>query len=368
MTPLWDRLIGQDRVRELLAAAADKPAGCYLFVGPPGVGKEEAARLFAAAILCPDRCGVCMICTRALKGTHPDAQWFEPEGFTYPLELIRELVASAAQTPLEAERRVIIIQEADRIVERSQNALLKALEEPVASVTWILIADALEPFLPTVLSRCQIVEFAALLEGPLVTLLRSRFDLTPEQAAEFVRAARGDSERALALAGGGRAQALRGLALDAAASQASSHWLALSLAGRVEEHAGLAREELREEQEKEASAFHELWGSRPGTAPVRRRLLERHKRAQRRAEVGIYIDFLAWLGSAFRDMAAISSGVDPSGVVNTDRAEDLGGAAAARTSAFWIEMVSSAIAGQLAIRENANPALAVQSVLLRLVA
>ncbi|HXL41763.1 MAG TPA: DNA polymerase III subunit delta', partial [Actinomycetota bacterium] len=85
MSELWARLVGQDRVTETLPAAATLPGDAYLFAGPPGTGKEEAARVFAAAILCPDHCGTCNICGRVLRGIHPDVVILEPEGYTYPI-------------------------------------------------------------------------------------------------------------------------------------------------------------------------------------------------------------------------------------------------------------------------------------------
>jgi DNA polymerase-3 subunit delta' len=130
VSELWARVVGQDRVVAALRAAAIQPGDAYLFDGPPGTGKEEAARVFAAAILCPDQCGTCATCGRVLRGIHPDVVVLEPEGYTYPIEAIRDAVAQASLSPMEGARRVMVVEEADRIVERSQNALLKALEEP----------------------------------------------------------------------------------------------------------------------------------------------------------------------------------------------------------------------------------------------
>ncbi|MGH2722474.1 MAG: AAA family ATPase, partial [Actinomycetota bacterium] len=197
---VWDRLGGQPRAAAILAAVAGEPRDAYLVVGPAGSGKADAARAFAAAILCPGACGACTVCVRVFKGIHPDVQWFQPEGFTYPVEVIREAAASAARTPLEGRRRVIVIEEAERIAERSQNALLKALEEPSPSVTWVLLADALDPILPTIQSRCHTVELSGMPEPAVVALLEARFGLPAGEARTIVRRARGDRDRAVALA------------------------------------------------------------------------------------------------------------------------------------------------------------------------
>src|SRR5205807_2133339 len=222
VSELWGRLVGQDRVTATLRAAASLPGDAYLFAGPPGTGKEEAARVFAAAILCPEHCGTCTICGRVLRGIHPDVVILEPEGYTYPIEAIREAVAQAALSPMEGTRRINVVEEADRIVERSQNALLKALEEPNPSVTWVLVTSMLQPVLPTILSRCQVVEFVPVPEEALSAIVRTRGLLSDEEADLVVRAARGDLERALALVGNESARALRRLAIDTAIAGASA--------------------------------------------------------------------------------------------------------------------------------------------------
>lgn len=361
---VWDLIAGQERARAILEPAASAPADAFLFSGPPGVGKAEAARVFAAAIICPDQCGTCSICTRVMRGIHPDVQIFQPEGLTYPVELIREMVAAAARTPLEAQRRVLIVEEADRIVERSQNALLKALEEPNPSVTWILVADAIDPFLPTILSRCRTVEFAAVPEDQVAELLRSRFDLDPSQTEVIVRAARGDLERAIHLAADERVRKLRDLAVEAAvAADPSPEW-ALSVAERVKEAAASAREAEGQSLTEELGALEDSLGS---TGSWRKRVLERHRRVLRKVETEVFAAFLVWLSTAFRDLAAASSGGDRSDLTTSDRAEEITAAAPGRPTAAWLDMCEAALDGQLAIIENANPALVVESVLMRLV-
>ncbi|MGH2811704.1 MAG: ATP-binding protein [Actinomycetota bacterium] len=360
MSALWDELSGQDRVRELLSLAAVEPSGAYLFVGPAGVGKGGAARIFASAILCREQCGVCSICTRVLKGAHPDVQWFEPEGLTYPVSLIREVVASASLTPMEGSRRVIVVDEADRIVERSQNALLKALEEPGLSVTWILVAEAIDVFLPTILSRCQIVEFAVVPEETVGHILRSRFILDDEATSTILRAAAGNLERALALAGDEDARGLRKLAIDAASNPPLTHEVFAAVEA-VRDHAAAARDQLAAEQSAELSSLDEVHG--PG--PWRRRVERRHTRALRAAELQVYQDFLVWLGTAFRDLAVMSTGGGPEQVASPDRVADLSPAADKRPTAFWIEMVEEVLEAQKAVRENANGPLAIEAILLR---
>jgi DNA polymerase-3 subunit delta' len=369
---LWAGLAGQDRAVAVLRPAATAPGDAYLFTGPPGTGKERAALAFAAAILCPAAgCGACSACSRVLRGIHPDLVVLEPEGYTYPIEAIREAVAQAALSPMEGTRRVIVVQEADRIAERSQNALLKALEEPNPSVTWVLVSSVLRPVLPTILSRCQIVEFTALAEAAVVNLVRTGSSSPEAAVLAAVRAARGQAERALGLAAGGPAAALRSLAIDAAieAARPPDGRRAFLLAGRVAGAAQAARQAREEAAAAELATLEESLGSarsgsRRGAAGARKRLGDRAKRAARRAENEVYLDFCGWLAQTYRDLAVLAAGADPEAVSAPDRLDDLAAAARSRPLRAWLRLAEDAAAGGEAIRQNAQPALAVEAVLL----
>lgn len=335
-------------------------SGAYLLVGPSGVGKSTAALRLAAGILCPKSCGTCEICRRIYAGLHPDVQMFEPEGYTYPVEVIREIVVSAARSPIEARSQVFIIDEAHLIAERSQNALLKALEEPNASVTFVLVGAALSPFLPTVLSRCQIIEFAPMTDETLLALLPG-----PDPSL-IVRFARGDGRRAMSLAENETEQDLRRLALDAAVEPEPSIHRAFVIVEKLGEVVARIRSATENAQSGEIETFDETVGAGRGTVAPRRKVLDRHKRALRRAESEAHISFLGWLGDAFRDLALASSGPTADALIASDRASDLIQAASAKPTAEWLHLVEATVDACTAIRENANATMAVESVLLRL--
>lgn len=360
---VWDWIAGQEHAAQILQASSDAPGDSYLFTGPPGVGKAEAARAFAASLICPNRCGICSICTRIRRGIHPDVQIFQPEGLTYPVEMIREMAASAARTPLEASRRVMIVEEADRIVERSQNALLKALEEPARSVHWVLVADSVEPFLPTIMSRCRVIEFAAVTEEAIAGLLHSRVSIDPAKERTVLAAARGDVERAVALATDPRAEEVRSLAFRVALeSRPSAKW-AFEAAEEVRGAVALARSAAEELQEGEIAALEETLAG----GAWRKRVTDRHKRVLRKIETDVFAGFLIWLGSAFRDLAAASAGAAPRDLTSPDLTDAIAAAASLRPTRVWLDMCELCLDSQLAIVENANPGLVVEAVLIRLV-
>jgi DNA polymerase-3 subunit delta' len=296
---------------------------------------------------------------------HPDVQIFEPEGFTFPVESIRQIVNAAAGTPMESTVRVFLLEEAHRITERSQNALLKGLEEPGQSVTWILTTDTLEPLLPTVLSRCQIIEFPPMGDEAIAGLVESRFGLDGRQAAGIARAAAGSVDMAVKLASDDLAGKVRALALESATQPHASPHRALAAGEAVGRIALESRAILERRQKAELADFDETIGKGKSAAGARKKLLDRHKRALRRAETEIYLDFLFWLGSAYRDMAALSSGAPSGALVFAEIENAEPGVPSARRLAFYLDSAQACGEAQLAIRENANASLIVESTLLR---
>ena len=145
---------------------ADRLSHAYLLIGPEGPGRDEAEERLAAALLCEDPagdapCGVCRHCEKVKKHTHPDLIVVERQpgaGGNLRQEIvvdqIRDVTAAAAVAPNEAERKVYLIRQADRMNIAAQNALLKVLEEPPGHACFLLSAAAADALLPTVRSRC----------------------------------------------------------------------------------------------------------------------------------------------------------------------------------------------------------------------
>jgi len=157
---VYETLLGQDEaVQQVQKAVAQRDQGvhhAWLFTGPPGSGRSNLAIAFAAALLCPDHgCGVCSICTRVLDGQHPDVKMLTTEKVIIGIDEIREIVASSHFGASMGDYRILIIEDADRMAERSSNVLLKALEEPPAGTIWLLCAPSEADLLPTIRSRVR---------------------------------------------------------------------------------------------------------------------------------------------------------------------------------------------------------------------
>jgi len=157
---VWLDLPGQpEAVAQLAQAVRHKADGvhhAWLFTGPPGSGRSNLARAFAAALLCAtDGCGQCKSCTLASSGTHPDISVLSTEKVVISIEEVRTLVADSQFGGSLGRFRIMIIEDADRMAERSSNVLLKALEEPPAGTIWLLCAPSEADMLPTIRSRVR---------------------------------------------------------------------------------------------------------------------------------------------------------------------------------------------------------------------
>ena len=190
---VWRDVIGQDTaVATLQRAVTDTTAmtHAWLLTGPPGSGRSVAARAFAAALECPQHgCGECRECRTAVDGTHADVDVVATEGLSIKVEQARELAAMSALRPSVGPWRVIIIEDADRLTERAADALLKAIEEPVARTVWILCAPSLEDVVITIRSRSRHVRLRTPPTEAVAELLHRRDGVEMPMAMYAARAA-----------------------------------------------------------------------------------------------------------------------------------------------------------------------------------
>src|SRR6516164_6012044 len=196
-------VIGQARALERLRAAAQRPVHAYLLVGPRGSGIEQAAREFAALLIgvADDERGRRLV----ERGVHPDVVEFEPGGASYRVkDDVRErILPEAARAPIEGERKVLILFEAERLrgnQNESANAMLKTLEEPPARTVVILVTAAPDDLLPTIRSRCQRIDFDPIADAVVRDALE-RDGIRADDAATLAALSGGQVGRARALAG-----------------------------------------------------------------------------------------------------------------------------------------------------------------------
>lgn len=284
MSDLFDDVIGHEGVIDLLRAELARPAQAYLFVGPESVGKETVALRFAAGLLGGGDDGRAR--RLALARAHPDLRIVEPEGATsLGVDQAREVVSRASLTPVEADRTVFLFPDAGAMTESAANVLLKTLEEPLAEVTFLLVAESEEDFPPTVASRCRTIVMGRVPHTALVDALVSRG--LSEDAANGV-----------SVVSGGRPGLALALMSQPEVARFREMWL--SIPGQVTPHPGDGQR-LAGQMLEELGPFVEQ--SIPEDLPK-----DKAQRARRRAEMSLLVSGLEILASWYSDSAALQLG------------------------------------------------------------
>ena len=219
LTGVWADLIGQQAavgvLKRAVAGDAHAMSHAWLITGPPGSGRSNAARAFAAALQCPNGgCGECQQCRTALSGAHPDVTVVRTELLSIGVDEVRELVRRAAMSPTLGRRQVLIVEDADRVTERGGDALLKSIEEPAARTVWILCAPTPDDVVATIRSRCRSLTLQTPTIAAVAQLLQKRDGIDPAMADFAARAAQGHVGRARVLARDEGARARRDAVLQ----------------------------------------------------------------------------------------------------------------------------------------------------------
>jgi DNA polymerase-3 subunit delta' len=200
---IWDTLVGQQPAIEALSRAANGQgmSHAWLFTGPPGSGRSNAAIAFAGALQCPEGgCGVCHECHTVLAGSHADVAVIRTEKLSIGVDEVRDLVRRSALAPVGKRWQVLIVEDADRLTEQACNALLKAIEEPTPRTVWMLCAPTVEDVLTTIRSRCRLVTLTTPAPADVAAFLSRTMDI-PDTLAEYAaRHSQGHIGRARALA------------------------------------------------------------------------------------------------------------------------------------------------------------------------
>jgi DNA polymerase III subunit delta' len=297
------------------------PSHAYLFHGPGGAGKREAARAIAAELLCagsPDPVGAR---SRVRSGNHPDLTWVAPSGAHEILvsDIDEPVVASASKTPFESTCRVFVIERADELGDEAANRMLKTLEEPASFVHLILVTDRLAEVLPTISSRCQLVRFDA---PPLEQVANEIIatGVAPSTAHACARLSLGDAGQAAEL-GSAEGTALRAaaerFARAAVAGEAAGArpWMELLAAVRARGEATRSELETRAQEELELYPRKER-------KRVENEWTDRIRRSRRRVETKALDLGLQLVSLWFEDLAFVDWNARDL-IRNTDRLAEL---------------------------------------------
>jgi DNA polymerase-3 subunit delta' len=262
MSSVFDDLIDQEAViatlKDAVTASKDSTNNTqgmthsWLFTGPPGSGRSNAAVAFAAALLCEKGgCASCINCTSVIDGSHADIELIRTEGLSIKVDEVRELITRTSWSPSVGNYRVVVIEDADRLTESAANALLKVIEEPGARTVWLLCAPTLTDVLPTIRSRCRHLTLRTPSVNAVTKLLIERDGIDPELAEFASAAAQGHVGRAKYLASNREARETREkiLNIPSTVTDLASAFEAASKLLEIAKEQALSESEIRNEIE-----------------------------------------------------------------------------------------------------------------------
>ncbi len=314
---VWDNLVGQAQAIEAMqaAAAGRGMSHAWLFTGPPGSGRSNAAVALAAALECEEGgCDECHACHTVQAGTHADVTIVRTEKLSIGVDEVRELVRRAALAPMGRRWQVLVIEDADRLTDQACNALLKAIEEPTDRTVWMLCAPTVDDVLPTIRSRCRLVTLTTPTAEDVADFLVRRDGVPDALAAYAARASQGHIGRARALA---RDEATRNRRHEVVSIPARLTSLgacmtaAQNLAEVTKEEADLITGDLDEREKSDLDGSYGVVerGRRPRDyAPALAALERGQKTRAKRRQLDVVDRGLMDLVSVYRDAIALSSG------------------------------------------------------------
>lgn len=370
---VWQDLIGQEDAVKVLKQAAlagrDMIAGkgtrsseeltrllphAWLIAGPPGSGRSNAAVALAAALQCEGEavgCGKCHACQTVLKGTHLDVKRVATENVHILIQETRDLVSWAHQSPMGGRWRIVLIEDADRMAERTSNVLLKAIEEPPPRTLWLLCAPAAEDLIPTIRSRCRLLQLRIPPVGAVAQYLVEKDHVDLDLALKCARAAQSHIGVARRLATDPQARQYRRQVIMGPA-QAATLTQAVMAAEALVKHAkenADRQSSLRDQAEKEelsrALGYSEEQKKAPGYVTAQIRALEANqKRRNTRAQLDSLDSALINLMSLYRDVYLKQSGaqVQPINADLADLIDDLAETSSAQKTLQNIDAIEQA--------------------------
>lgn len=372
---MWDELTGQATAIAAVRAAAERGEGmthAWLLTGPPGSGRSTLAYAFAAALLAPadaDPAALAAVEAQVAAKTHPDLAALSTDRVVITIDEVRQLVAASAFSPSVGRYRVMVVEDADRMTERTSNVLLKALEEPPPRTVWILCAPSEADLLPTIRSRVRSVRLRVPGVEDVAALLVRRDGVPAALAEQCARHAQSHIGMAHRLATDERSRERRARSLELAIGIRSAAGAVL-VAAELLELAGedaSALTEQRDAAERE-DALRSLGVEPGGTVPpaLRAQLKQLEDDQKRRATRSlrdaldrILVDLL----SLYRDVLLRQLGLPAAQLVNTELAPRIDEAAARGESRGSLDVLDALVLARRRIAGNVAPALALEAAL-----
>jgi DNA polymerase-3 subunit delta' len=365
---VFSSLVGQDHIVEQLSNAvhAAKSAESsqamthsWLFVGPPGSGRSNAAVAFAASLVCKENgCGNCIDCKTVLSSTHVDVERFNPTGLSIKADEVRELISRSSWSPSVGGWRIVIIEDADRLTETAANALLKTIEEPESHTVWLLCAPTLSDVPVTIRSRCRHVQLRTPSTRSVEEFLLNSTKVDAKTASFSARISQGHIGRARFIATNNEAQIRRKevLALPLSLKDIDSCFKA---AQRLLDIAESQAES--ENAERDSLALKELQDAYQGTGrglisggAKAMKDLEKEQKSSTTRSIRDNIDAsLLDITTFYRDVLVVQSQSDE--LLNIDLAEEITNYARTTSGRRTLEQIDLVLTARTNLSRNAAP-------------
>ncbi len=357
----FENILGQPKVREFLRSSvkSDRVTHAYLFTGPAGSNKTLAAYALAQAILCPKGptgprggdCGACDVCRRIMRKKHPDVRYFAPEGAGgYLVDQIRDIAADTVLAPIQANKKVYILDRVDLLGVQAANAFLKTLEEPPADVVLILLGRTRESVLPTILSRCQVVPFRHIPATEAAGILAQNTGASIELSKIAIEACDGSITRGIEFLKSNERLAFRRRVLEVLSLlHKADDWDIVGLASDLVIQAKAPLDVVRAAQEEELAENADFLAK-----SAIRQIEARNKRQLTAKSFESLRQLTAIIRSWLRDVMAVCAET-PELVINVDARASIMEAAAATDEARAAAALSAVRRADEAISYNVSP-------------
>ena len=377
---VFDRLIDQGDTVAVLERAviasrdstdeSQDMTHAWLFTGPPGSGRSNAALAFAASLVCSEGgCGACVDCRTALAGSHADVELIQTEGLSIKIDEIRELITRAAWTPSVATYRVVVMEDADRLTESAANALLKAVEEPSSRTIWLLCAPTVTDVLPTIRSRTRNLTLRTPSAAAVSALLQGE-GISVNLANFAAAASQGHIGRARYLA---RDQAARDIRNDILKLPTTIVDIATAFAAAarlVDAAKSQAEADAEKKNDAELASLKEAWGQQ-GTRVVTGgakavKELEKEQKSRQTRMVRDYLDrALLDIATLYRDVLLVQTGSGDE-LINPDLVDVIRGIAGSSTAEKTLAKMEVIMKTRANLLLNAAPLLVIEAMMVQL--
>jgi len=378
---VFDQLIDQDQVTKVLKEAVlasskqsnkgQQMTHAWLFTGPAGSGRSNAAVAFAAALVCPTGgCNKCAECLSVTAGSHADVELIRTEGLSIKVDEIRDLISRASWAPSVSNYRVVVIEDADRLTESAANALLKVIEEPGLRTVWLLCAPTLTDVLPTIRSRCRHLSLHTPSTKAVAKLLIERDQISKELAEFAARTSQGHIGIAKHLATNqhSRDNRLATLKIPFTIKSIATAYKAAELL--VNSAKAQAEADAENRDEAEIANLKQAWGSTGskmasgGAKAIKE--LEKEQKTRGTRMVRDYLDrALLDLATLYRDVLLVQSGsVD--NLINQDIKDEITKVASSTTESKTLVKIQAILRARVNLTHSSATLLTMEALMLEL--